>query len=1793
MNWDALYRELEKLPPSASEWDEVERFADRLGRLIEDRKGKLAAARTRLGESLSKLRTECSEQLAYFGFTDVAAWSADCCPAPQIAAMGELLHQFAEQLSSYAVTLGKKPSTLAESQRQRAELSALESLIQSMHCDLQGAFGKPISDQRQPTAAEEAVAEPPQQIAVDEPEASAETAVTPAVQGEQLIETPEASVSEVPPSEEATRAEAPVEIPEPPAPGPQPKVAEVRSATETASMVGARDVLPPGAEATEVASPLAPEAPEATPSIAAPPAPGELPLYCFEPSESAQGIAAHVLQAAPEDRNRLLPSLLWRLIGDDRLGLAFHLARYLELADYQGGPYVPPWLIRACALGCQVCHVGGDIARLLQEDFSSFQEDIFLVDRDDWNQALRFLLASACFRPALLAPITGASSVLHSLRTCDGLGELYEYCRRVAGFGDYGQPLDPTTLKNVKTQAAWQKEMDQLYAEVEDWLARAAAMTMTYCAATQVWREWLKPNQLIHALLTPVRQKDTSRKDFVRQEADRLADSTVVVREVQRTDRTLRERRREGIVAKALGQLQARVREAVSFARRWVALLDSDPRNERGFVQRHVDGLRRDLSRRHEAVLGELKAFEKRVDCPVLIIGAQRCRAAVEDIRSLFDPDIPFPADEPDLRHVLYAELLRIGGIPLDDNWEPSSGLSENVVSSVLRFLAEGGHDWSVAFDRYAELRDHEGTERIVELLLATTEQTQTGERLQKRREQRLLQCRDALRLDVGVTRQAIEDAVAFGLLREEERNALADTVDVVEMNIETALTFDDWDQQLRKVRYEIQSRREAGIEEVRRRMCETQIGPEHPAYQRITAALENHDVLTANEYIDMVVRGEKIPEPSKVRDRLNEFLTDYQTLEAYLERVTDKRVIDDVRAGRSVGPVSLQRVPGAQAKQAAEMLEAWFTAKRQQSIDRHTAGKILAGLGLTVLGVEMNRSGRRTWLEVRTHAIRDRELCPVPAYGSLANGRYKILCVWDRPTEEDLVSTVGTGSYGAPVVVFHFGRLTQQRRRDLARLCRERQRGFIVVDDMLLIYLCGERGSRLPVLFDCALPFTFQTPYTTTAGLVPPEMFYGRQRARKAIIDPMGTCFIYGGRQLGKTALLRQVEHEYHDPKRGRVALWIDLKTEGIGSGRTIDDVWSLLAGRLKDMEVLPSQVPAHVNPKRLLEHVEEWLNADDQRRILLLLDEADRFLESDGEQVKPQPFHRVEMFKGLMDRTNRRFKVVFAGLHDVQRTSRQVNQPLAPGHYGDPLCIGPLINNGEWREARALIERPLAAIGYRFESPDLVTRILSQTNYYPSLIQLYCSHLLKHLQGPHAVPFDSRRSPPYVITSRHVEEAYHSQELRRAIRDRFNLTLNLDRRYRVIALTVALYSQPGDGDEATKGFTVSWIRDQALTFWPRGFRTTTSEDAFHVLLDEMVGLGVLRKVTETRYTLRSPNVAALIGTIETIQAELESCENWPEPAEYNPAAFRTAFHDAGGRMDPTERSPLTAEQESDLRSRQNGVAVVVGCKAAGLERLEAFLKTACGIEFFLAPKKATDETAFSCLLDNLHKREKDGVTLVFVDSCHPWTPHWVEKACQKVSRLKSPGAFVQVVFVANPSQAWAMASEWSADVQKLEDRGVRRIGLARWLEPAIRQWLDDCSFGNEAQERWSQILDITGGWPVLLYDFLHNTGPDRDRWQDALNATGNALGASEQTGNWYKCFGIDACKRHDILRTWADYHDPVTIQDLAELADVPASKVQTVVRWAELLSLAAPAGNGTWHLDPVVAKLVQAAGS
>jgi hypothetical protein len=892
-------------------------------------------------------------------------------------------------------------------------------------------------------------------------------------------------------------------------------------------------------------------------------------------------------------------------------------------------------------------------------------------------------------------------------------------------------------------------------------------------------------------------------------------------------------------------------------------------------------------------------------------------------------------------------------------------------------------------------------------------------------------------------------------------------------------------------------------------------------------------------------------------------------------------------------------------------MLRAWLEIKRRRKLSLDDARlllpRILVPLGFTPrpddFTIKSAVPDKQVWVNLITEPLADRARCPVPAYGSLAAGHYRLLCVWDRPTEEDLLAAVGETVQQSPALVFHFGRMTEQRRRGLARLCREQRRTLLVLDDTLLFYLCSQRDARLPIFFACALPFTHMDPYTTTAGLVPTEMFYGRQHDRNSLMEQMGSCFVYGGRQLGKTALLRDVERTFHQPAEGHVARWLDLKALGIGYDRPLEDLWEILAAEFKRLGVLTSGFSRRGKPDHLLGQIQRWLNEQSGRRILLLLDEADRFLESDGQQRSDSQdpnsaFAYAVRLKGLMDTTERRFKVVFAGLHNVQRTTRLANHPLA--HYGHPLQIGPLLDNEEWRAARALIEHPTGVLGFQFRTPDLVTRILSQTNYYPSLLQLYGHYLLEHMIRR---PFDPRNSPPYAISAERVEDAYRSTELRKAIRDRILWTLDLDPRYRVIAFAIA-WATLTAGEETPEGYLVGDIRKEVITFWEVGFRDVPSEDAFRVLLDEMVGLGILRAVDGNRYALRNPNVVALLGTREEIEAELLSNAEREPPLVYEAATFRSAYH-RQGQIEPHRRSPLTAQQEAELRAQTNGVTIIFGTPTAGLDTLLDFLELAFGQEI-VRVEDVSDAAAFARRLTALRDEcTRDAVTLILVSARCPWTARWAEEATGWISRRRTKDAFVRVVFVADPQTTWALTSTENDLLEQLITQGVSTLTLRPWHDTALRQWLEDNRFAPCDKAARERITNVTGNWPRLLQAFYDKAraaarvrgadkaGADLLRWEDALTALEADLAAVPRARDEAHALGLRLPAARRVIEALhaLDGASVADLESVLEGSDLLPVPVEATVRWADRLGLVALRAREVWQLDSLAERILTVA--
>ena len=568
--------------------------------------------------------------------------------------------------------------------------------------------------------------------------------------------------------------------------------------------------------------------------------------------------------------------------------------------------------------------------------------------------------------------------------------------------------------------------------------------------------------------------------------------------------------------------------------------------------------------------------------------------------------------------------------------------------------------------------------------------------------------------------------------------------------------------------------------------------------------------------------------------------------------------------------------------------------------------------------------------------------------------------------------------------------------------------------------------------------------------------------------------------------------------------------------------------------------------------------------------MDEADGLFETDEE------FRVVAGIKGLMDLTNRRFKVVFAGLHNVQRMTRVANNPLA--HLGEPIVIGPLYENGEWQEAYNLIREPLEAVGYEWESDDLITRILARTNHYPSLIQIYGSQLLRFVSRKNYQAFDPASSPPFVLTSEHIDGVYNQEELRKHISDRFKWTLDLDPRYRLIAYLIAYETY--DEQIPEDGLAVFWIRKEAVQLWPVGFQADSSEDTFGVLLDEMVGLGVLAS-TGGRYRLRNQNIGLLMGTKEEILNELVGTVDRPAPPEFEAGIFRRRI----SANNDVLRSAMTTTQEGRLVAQENGVTVIFGCAAGGMLNLEQSLSSLTLVKSVgLADHFSKEE--FLEKLDQISAEREEGVTLVFVSSLATWDLDWVTAVEEKTRGLRASDRFLRVVFLADPQRTRALTKDGQVSLESIRHLGVSPMSLHPWLPTFRREWLKQVlpvsDMTDPSADQTLEMIDpVAGCWPGML-----------EAVEGSLSArplTQYASALSEMAGMDHKeSFGLGVLDEQELLVLGLLSSGETSDSELSEVADVPKSVVQSLLNWLDCMSLVTASEGERWRPDPILGRLI-----
>lgn len=741
-----------------------------------------------------------------------------------------------------------------------------------------------------------------------------------------------------------------------------------------------------------------------------------------------------------------------------------------------------------------------------------------------------------------------------------------------------------------------------------------------------------------------------------------------------------------------------------------------------------------------------------------------------------------------------------------------------------------------------------------------------------------------------------------------------------------------------------------------------------------------------------------------------------------------------------------------------------------------------------------------------------------------------------------------------------------------------------------------SDEVDRLP------LPDT-QPPWATDARTADADA--GRAAERAALVAPDGPCLLVGLPTLDGATLLRATADSFQAAADGHVALLLDLAPdvdvapEPAALLASADDVppsdrlWRALAAALGAAGILPSasHSASVASSDDLLQDVGSWVAARPDRRLLVLLDQADGLVEEEahGWLDKPLPPDEAALFPTarrlaeVIDASAGRIKVVLAGSLAVLRAARLRQYPLARRGY---VRLRPLLDEGDARVAIARLRRALD--GLEPESPAVTARALSLANYEPGTISHLGACLARRVTGP-------------ILTAASLEEWTASREGARALTDGLRAALGADPRYAIVVYSLALahWSPPDHaaGDDAADdavGVTGDWLREQASLWWEPGFRYTWSEDDFGNLLDEMVALGLLRAVAADRFVLGSPARVPLLGTEDELMARLFEYGRGPDEAAvedpFPPAGFRPAV--ATG---PAGRGPLTAQQLSHVLGPGPLATLVFGTEAAGLWRIIPSLPALAGATRVFNLTPPPDAADCAALMRLIHGPIAGAASTggsahlrLLVPPTWAWDQAWVDRV---LDRLAGTSASIRVIFLADPAATWRLlepsAGNGAAPLAWLRARGVALLSLGPWRESLVRQWCASVLPEEETNAGPARLEDATGGWPLLLEQSRPEPGQPLTAGVDPLAA--NLAAGSD--GPVASTFGLDLVPGR-ILHALAslEHAADAALRDLGVQLEDDATQplLRRSLEWARLLQLARPLGGGRWRLDPLVARVL-----
>lgn len=489
----------------------------------------------------------------------------------------------------------------------------------------------------------------------------------------------------------------------------------------------------------------------------------------------------------------------------------------------------------------------------------------------------------------------------------------------------------------------------------------------------------------------------------------------------------------------------------------------------------------------------------------------------------------------------------------------------------------------------------------------------------------------------------------------------------------------------------------------------------------------------------------------------------------------------------------------------------------------------------------------------------------PVPAFGSLGEtDGFRIVYIFGAYDAERLVEIFNNiGDEKHTLIILDYA-LKESARRRLALLVKGKAncKIFAVLDRVVLKYLYDNYSEQTITkqLLHIIMPFAYYQPYVADSSKpMPSELFIGRKEELKKIKDVNGVNIVYGGRQLGKSALLMKAKKDIDKNESGDRAVYIDIK------GRNYTETALKISEELVIADILEKK-DITSDWRELAMSIRMRLKDEDKpiHYFLLLLDEADAFLDS-CKDVQYKPFDALKDIQAVGEG---RFKFVVAGLRDVLRFEHEAalndNSVL-------PQLSSMTVKPFKYAEAKELLEYPLSYLGFRFrddvETDTLVSAILSHTNSFPGMLQLYCTKLIEAMKNGYA-GYKEAGTPPYYVSEDHIKKVLGEDNLQEEIRQKFFITLTVgsDNYYLLIAMITAYLYKNDEGICVTPNDVLTFAKDFEIKDI-----AALSPEKVAALMEEMRELNVLQHNGEHGYRFTHFSFFQMMGTKAYLEQELE----------------------------------------------------------------------------------------------------------------------------------------------------------------------------------------------------------------------------------------------------------------------------------------------------------------------------------